>query len=80
MTARSRKPRKPRARTRPAQLVADAVSVLCPSCGEPQPNSRDGSEQWEIADFKAVADKSPIACVSCDAPMFVWSTPKVMFA
>jgi predicted RNA-binding Zn-ribbon protein involved in translation (DUF1610 family) len=56
------------------------VSVLCPSCGEPQPNSRDGSEQWEIADFKAVADKSPIACVSCDAPMFVWSTPKVMFA
>lgn len=66
---------------RPAQLVADAVAVLCPYCGEPQPNPKDGSDLWEQSHFRAIAkeDSGKRQCAACDATMHVWSTPKVMF-
>ncbi len=75
-----------------AQLVADAVSVLCPECGEPQPNKTDGSEQWTASDFaKVMAPKRhPVshrpkepsartACVSCDVEFLLFTDSKVMF-
>jgi len=64
---------------RPAQLVADAVSVLCPYCGEPQPNPRDGSEQWEKGDFRAVNDAPRSKCGSCDKEMFIFSQQEAAF-
>ena len=67
-----------RGRTGVSQLVAEAVAVLCPKCGEPQPNPVDGSEQWSVSDFARIASPRRV-CVSCDAEMFVWITSKVMF-
>lgn len=64
---------------RPAQLVADAVSVLCPYCGEPQPNPKDGSEQWEKGHFRATNDEPRRKCVSCDEEMFIFSRQEVQF-
>lgn len=78
---------------RRAQLVAEAVAVLCPHCGTPQPNPQDGSEQWTSENFKKLATatlRSPIShrrvpaslqrtCVSCDEPMYVFSDTKVQF-
>lgn len=61
-----------------AQLVADAVAVLCPLCGEPQPNRTDGSEQWTMTDFTKLPS-SRFTCVSCDAKFIVTSDTKVMF-
>lgn len=72
-----------------AQLVAEAVAVLCPECGDAQPN-RHGSEMWTLEDFKArtswlatqrrVADRSHgFTCVSCDARFLVTADSKVMF-
>jgi hypothetical protein len=60
-----------------AQLMADAVAVVCPHCGEPQPNPSDGSEQWTLDDFvKAPPTK---ACVACDKVMLVGCDRKVQF-
>ncbi len=64
---------------RPAQLVADAVAVLCPYCGEPQPNPTDGSEQWEKIHFKAYGESSAKTCTSCDAVMMIFNGPKAQF-
>jgi hypothetical protein len=73
--------------TRRAQLVADAVAVLCPWCAEPQPNPDDGSEQWMIDDFREDATDSEgvrlkshkRTCTSCDGLMLVDADMKVMF-
>lgn len=40
-------------RARVAQLVAEAVTVLCPECGEPQPNPENGSHLWTLDHFRA---------------------------
>lgn len=65
-----------------AQLVAEAVAVLCPECGEPQPN-RDGSEMWTLEDFRtralAPGARSAVACVACDVRFLMASDTKVMF-
>jgi hypothetical protein len=67
-------------RAKRAQLVADAVSVLCPACGEPQPNFA-GSEQWTAEDFRELANtgSSSSTCSSCDAPIMIFSDTKVIF-
>jgi hypothetical protein len=67
---------------RRAQLVADAVSVLCPYCAEPQPNPSDGSEQWTKEDFAKVRTltTSRMDCVSCDKTMLVSSDSKAQFS
>jgi hypothetical protein len=62
-----------------AQLVADAVAVLCPHCGEPQPNKNDGSEQWTVENFKNKRVKGTMACVSCDVRFVLTPDTKVMF-
>lgn len=60
-----------------AQLVADAVAVLCPSCGEPQPNRKDGSEQWEASDFQNL--HGSWKCVSCDERFIIAPNTTVQF-
>lgn len=60
-----------------ATLVADAVAVLCPSCGEPQPNKVDGSEQWTIQEFKSL--QGSWKCVSCDVRFLITPESKVQF-
>jgi len=60
-----------------AQLVADAVAVLCPECGEPQPNRTDGSEQWTVEDFKRAS--GALKCVACDVRFIAGPDTKVQF-
>ena len=64
-------------RVRRAQLIAEAVSVLCPRCGECQPN-KDGSEMWTREDF-AKLERDVRDCVSCEGPMQITSDPKAQF-
>ncbi len=72
-----------------AQLIAEAVAVLCPFCGDAQPN-QGGSEMWTLEDFRVRAiDRSTtrlkndlpayFTCVSCDARFILASDTKVMF-
>lgn len=64
-------------RTKRAQLIAEAVAVVCPSCGEPQPN-KAGSQMWTPDDFRNLIN--PIRkCVSCDQELLISSDPKVQF-
>jgi hypothetical protein len=44
-------------------LVAEAVSVCCPFCGESQPDA-NGSEMWTIESFLRKSGET--SCVSCD--------------
>jgi len=60
-----------------AQLVADAVAVLCPFCAEPQPNRSDGSEQWTPQDFTKLQGRWK--CVACDEQFMVSTDSKVQF-
>ena len=61
---------------RRAQLVAEAVSVQCPYCGEPQPN-QNGSEMWIPEDF---AKKSGVfECVGCEEKVLIVGDSKVQY-
>lgn len=60
-----------------AQLVAEAVAVLCPYCAEPQPNKADGSEQWTDENFKLL--QGSWKCVACDERFMITKESKVMF-
>jgi hypothetical protein len=63
-----------------AQLVAESVCVLCPSCGATQP-SRDGSEQWLLEDFRRMSkDEARRKCVGCDEVLLVRPLKSVAFA
>lgn len=59
-----------------AQLIADAVAVVCPDCGECQPNPDDASQQWMPEDF---AKTKLTKCVSCDTPLHISWKSKVQF-
>jgi hypothetical protein len=54
--------------------VTESVSVLCPYCGEPQPNGNDGSEQWTEEDMSRELDglrNGLLSCCACDKPFQV---------
>lgn len=62
---------------RRAQLVAEAVVVLCPFCAEVQP-AYGGSEFWTREDFARA--KGPVRkCVSCEKRIHISSDSKVSF-
>jgi predicted RNA-binding Zn-ribbon protein involved in translation (DUF1610 family) len=61
---------------RRAQLIAEAVAVVCPACGEVQP-AYGGSEFWTHEDFARVTKVRP--CVSCDVPLIIQTDSKVVF-
>jgi len=58
--------------------VADAVAVLCPECGEPQPNREDGSEQWTVQNFKQRVSGT-MKCVACYVRFLLTPDTKVQF-
>lgn len=63
---------------RRAQLVAEAVAVLCPWCGEPQP-AYGGSEFWTHEDFERAGALGRHSCVSCEEPILISTDSKVAF-
>jgi hypothetical protein len=69
--------RTPKKQARRAQLFAEAVAVLCPWCGEPQPE-KGGSEMWTRSDFDYKSGIFP--CVACDEPVLITVDPKAQFA
>lgn len=68
-------------RIRHAQYAAYAVAVLCPYCGEPQPN-QSGSEMWDESDFKYTPQggifPDTMKCASCETRFSV-AMPSKMF-
>lgn len=60
-----------------AIIVAEAVNVTCPHCGEPQPNPDDGSEQWSYS--QVMASRAKRNCTSCDEPFEITMQNKVTF-
>lgn len=64
-------------RLRKAQLVAEAVTVLCPYCSADQPSPRNGSLFWTPEDFKA--EKTRATCCSCDEEFHLHFENKVQF-
>ena len=61
---------------RRVQIVAESVAVLCPFCGDAQPN-QDGCEMWIPEDFQKHGGKR--ACVSCMEPILIMHDTKVQF-
>lgn len=61
---------------RRAQLVAEAVAVLCPYCGEAQP-AYGGSEFWTQEDFGKAHGIAE--CVSCEKRLLISTDSKVGF-
>lgn len=62
---------------RQAQLVATTLNVLCPYCGEPQPNPDDGSEQWETRQVERANETGAKDCVSCERKFRVFPRSRV---
>jgi DNA-directed RNA polymerase subunit RPC12/RpoP len=54
---------------RNAIIIAVALEVHCPYCGEPQP-APGGSEMWEPREVEKYAEleSGESVCVSCDKP------------
>lgn len=55
---------------RTARIFAEAVSVLCPHCGEAQPAPDNGSELWTIGNFQSFRDKT-VTCSHCCKEMLI---------
>ena len=67
------------AKHRTATITAVSLEVLCPFCGEPQPNPNTGSHTWlphEVADAAAKAG-ARILCTACDAMSLLHSRSRV---
>lgn len=62
---------------RTAQLVAEAVAVLCPICAETQP-APGGSEFWTAEDF--IKGSGRRECVGCEATINIQPLTTVRFA
>lgn len=62
---------------RDAQIIAEAVAVICPYCAATQPN-KDGSEMWTAEDF--LTGFNIHKCVSCDEVMRLVFQSRVSFS
>lgn len=49
---------------RPAQIIAAQLEVHCPYCGDPQPNSDDGTDVWTPEEVRS--NSGGWECVACD--------------
>jgi hypothetical protein len=66
--------KKPKAKNRPARIVAASYEVHCPHCGDPQPNPDDGAHIWtreEIEHVVQSTDGNVRTCVACDEEFLV---------
>lgn len=61
---------------RRARLFAEAVTVACGYCGEPQPN-REGSEMWIAEDFQHKSGRHQ--CIACDEWILIESDSRAAF-
>lgn len=52
-----------------AQIVATTLAVLCPHCGEVQPDPASGSDQWLPEQIREIQGRK--ICVSCDEPFIL---------
>lgn len=66
------------ARAKLATVIAEVVNVLCPECGEPQPNPDNGADNWKAEEVRAEAGKAR-SCVSCDQPFQLQMVNRVGF-
>lgn len=64
--------------TKVATLVAEAVNVCCPHCGEPQPDPDNASHMWTHAQVARV-NGTRRTCTACDEPMLVQTQRKVVW-
>ena len=58
-----------------AVLVASAIEIRCPHCGEPQPSPDNGSDMW--LPFQVEAFQGVRKCVSCDKPFDIQAMSKI---
>jgi uncharacterized Zn-finger protein len=63
------------ARTKNAVLVAAAIEVTCPHCGEPQPAPDNGSEMWLPS--QVTRSQGERTCVSCDEKFVLHAQSRV---
>lgn len=68
------------AKMRKAKFEALTVNVVCPYCGEPQPNST-GSDMWDSQDVLESSQMRRCNAFACQKEMLVGMPPnKVDFA
>lgn len=80
MSAPASKRREPQSkRARRAQILAEAVTVLCPECEAAQP-AFGGSEFWTWEELEKATSIGPVRpCVSCDVSLIFGADSKVSF-
>lgn len=62
-----------------AILEAEQVKVLCPHCGEEQPNPWTGDSNWlpwQVRSRAKQADGGKTVCTACDEPVWIAPQPK----
>lgn len=59
---------------RSAQIVAEVLNVLCPHCGEPQPNPDNGADGWSPEEVRTAEGLR--TCVSCDEGFMIRTVGK----
>lgn len=60
-------------------LIAVSLEILCPHCGEPQPDPEIGSHIWTIDQLRA-ANEQKRECVSCEQSFVIFSATKIAVA
>ena len=65
-----------RSKKRFATIVASTVEVLCPHCGEPQPNPDNGADSW--LPEEVFANEGQRTCDSCDNEFRIVAQPKAV--
>lgn len=60
---------------RNAIVVAALLEVLCPHCGDPQPNPSNGAHLWLIDEVSGNQGKR--TCVACDEPFILMAQHRV---
>ena len=63
-----------------AMLFTTTCQVVCPMCGDAQPNRTDGSDLWEERDFDALGLTPSPKCVSCDHRLVIATDSHVQWA
>lgn len=59
-----------------ATIATESLLVLCPSCGEAQPNPDNGADNWTPEEVRSVSEHK--TCVACDARFAVQSVNKAL--
>lgn len=65
---------------KPAQIIANTLAVLCPHCGEAQPDPENGSDMWTPDEVREASSSAAAKrdCTACDQPMIIFATTKAL--